>query len=339
MLVLDRATYIGGSDVAAVLGISPWLTPLQLWERKVGLEPSESLDPQKQKFFARRKRQEPIIAEMLADEYGVEVTRLSMDSDQNRYQDREHSFMAAEIDYEFILTDKVKAHFPEREDFARIPSGTLLNGEIKTVHPFKASEWGEQGSEEIPAHYAAQAMHGLGVTRRPACLVAALFGLDGLAAFPVVEDAPTIAGMRERCVSFWHDHVLANVPPAPSNMPELLRALKGVTGFPVELDDAHASLLRQIFAARKELAALKRDLEDAEYQLLEYIAVAWGGGDQSLTKDNALLTHGGATLATWSRQAGAYLDQKRLKQDQPELVESYTVRHTYRVLREKKGKS
>lgn len=30
----DRRRYIGGSDVAAVLGISPWRTPLQLWEAK-----------------------------------------------------------------------------------------------------------------------------------------------------------------------------------------------------------------------------------------------------------------------------------------------------------------
>ena len=30
----DRRRYIGGSDVAAVLGISPWRTPLALWEQK-----------------------------------------------------------------------------------------------------------------------------------------------------------------------------------------------------------------------------------------------------------------------------------------------------------------
>jgi hypothetical protein len=44
----DRASWlaargkgIGGSDVAAILGLSPWNAPLSLWMKKVGAIPSD----------------------------------------------------------------------------------------------------------------------------------------------------------------------------------------------------------------------------------------------------------------------------------------------------------
>ena len=176
--VLDRTTYIGGSAIASIIGVSPWATPLdQYMKMLLGEQP---ITPEKAKFFRNRKDQEPIIARRLEREYGVVVTKLSLDEHPNRYQDAEHNFMAAEIDYEFEMSEAVRANFPARLDFAAIPDGTLCNGEIKTVHPFAAGNWGEQGTEELPIEYAAQCMWGLGITHRPACLVGALFGIDAL---------------------------------------------------------------------------------------------------------------------------------------------------------------
>lgn len=38
----DRSTYIGGSDVARILGVSSYGGPVALWRKKVGLEPDET---------------------------------------------------------------------------------------------------------------------------------------------------------------------------------------------------------------------------------------------------------------------------------------------------------
>ena len=32
----DRTKFIGGSDVAAILGVSKWKTPFQLYQEKIG---------------------------------------------------------------------------------------------------------------------------------------------------------------------------------------------------------------------------------------------------------------------------------------------------------------
>lgn len=340
----DRRKFMGGADVAAVFGVSPWLTPFGLYEKKTNPFPDEDITPEKRKFFARRKRQEPVIAEMLADEYGIVVTRLSLDEDPNRYVDPEYPFLAAEIDFEFLMSPEVRAHFPDRPDFAAIPDGTLLNGEIKTVHPFKASEWGEQGSEEVPIHYAAQIMHGLGVTRRPAALVAALFGLDILMCFPVMRDEETIAAMREKVVTFWTGNVLAGVPPAPVNVDDVKRMYSKFNGKPVDLSDEAFEALNGIETVRARKKQADQDLEELEWRVARSVAFAWGvplaEGDKPDVpiKENALLMYGGVQAGSWNRQRGTYLDQKRLKAEQPGIVSAFTVEHQYRVFRLKKGK-
>lgn len=346
-LAPDRQKFLGGSDVAAIFGVSPWRTPLDLYLDKITPRAEQPvLDAEKKKFFARRKRQEPVIAEMLADEYGIVVTRLSMDENPNRYLDAEHPFLAAEIDFEFLMSGAVRQHFPEREDFAAIHDGTLLNGEIKAIHPFKASEWGEQGSEEVPVHYAAQVMHGLGVTKRPAALVAALFGLDNLVCFPIMADAETISAMREKAIAFWTGNVLAHVPPAPVSVDDVKRMYAGFNGSPVELsDEAHGALVDlQILRDREKQFEIDR--AELEWKIARSVAFTWGveivpdDKNRPLVpkEQNALLMYGGRQVGSWNRQRGTYLDQKRLAVEKPEVIEAYTVEHRYRVSRLKKGK-
>ena len=38
-----RRTGIGGSDVAAVLGLNPWKTPLDVWNDKLGLSEDKGM--------------------------------------------------------------------------------------------------------------------------------------------------------------------------------------------------------------------------------------------------------------------------------------------------------
>lgn len=347
---LDRQKYLGGSDVAAIFGVSPWRTPYDLWVDKSTPRVAElQIDEEKRKFFARRKRQEPVIAEMLADEYGIVVTRLSIDDDQNRYVDPEFPFLAAEIDFEFRMSPEVREHFPDRPDFAAIPDGTLLNGEIKTVHPFKASEWGEQGSEEVPIHYAAQVMHGLGVTRRPAALVAALFGLDILLCFPVMRDEQTISAMREKAVAFWTKNVLGGLAPDPVNIDDVKRMYSRYQGRPVELSNEAYEALAGIEAVRATVKQATQDMNELEWRIARCVAMQWGvelveiekSGGRKLpdlaVKDNALLMYAGAQAGSWNRQRGSFLDQKRLKDEKPEIIAAYTQEHQYRVFRTKKG--
>lgn len=340
---MDRRRYLGGSDAAAVVGVDPRRTPLDLWTAKVADEPPPPPDPKLAKFFARRKRQEPVVAEMLQDE-GVEVTKLSW-GEPNRYSDPELPWAAAEIDFEARVTPALRERFPDRQDFAALPDGTLINGEIKTAHFLTASRFGEEGSEDFPVEYAAQVQHGLMVTRRPACLVAVLIGVDDLTLFPTMADVETIAWMRGLEVAFWAK-VEARTPPPPTTLEDISRLYARFAGKPVNLTTAGAAAVRRIFEIREEMKALEKENEAQKFQVFDEVRAAWGipaDPTVEMPGDNAVLRYGGTPIAVWRRQAGASLDQKRLAVERPEIIEQYTRRTTFRVLalppKPKRGKS
>ena len=51
-----RKSGIGGSDAAAILGLSPWKTNVDLWEEKVGIKPLLDLKIMKQSNTAEKQK-------------------------------------------------------------------------------------------------------------------------------------------------------------------------------------------------------------------------------------------------------------------------------------------
>ena len=70
---LDRRKYIGSSDVAAILGISPWRTALDVYLDKTQPPVEEKLDPGRARAMTRGKRMEPYVIDLLAEETGLPV--------------------------------------------------------------------------------------------------------------------------------------------------------------------------------------------------------------------------------------------------------------------------
>lgn len=198
----DRTKYIGGSDVAAILGISPWRSVVDLWLDKITPRAENG-----QNAGAKRRgsRMEPYILDMIREEHGLEIIAANQ-----RYVDPELPYLAAEIDFEYI----------DRE------TGLIENGEIKTVHPFKAKEWGENGTDQLPLHYLAQTQHGMGVKTARRCRVFALIG-DDLKPYLVERDDELIAAMRSRAAEFWTKYVLPKIqPPLDYEHKDIIETLK-----------------------------------------------------------------------------------------------------------------
>ncbi len=224
----DRTKFLGGSDIAAILGISPWKTAVDLWMDKI--QPRRAGPEANLQAKRRGHRLEPYIVDMIREEHGLEIVARN-----ERYIDATVPYFAAEIDAE--TADE--------------------NLEIKTVHPFKSKEWGELDTDQLPLHYVAQAQWGLGIRGRERCRVFALIG-DDLRSYMVERDDVTIEAMREQASLFWTKYVLGKVRPpldfADSKTLESLRRLyPGTDGSTIEANAMHEHW-RAVLETAQEMA-------------------------------------------------------------------------------------
>lgn len=313
----DRRKFLGGSNAAAILGLDAFgNTPLTTYLAKIG-DGQEQMDEKQRLFLTRRKRWEPVIVEMLREEFDGQIVAIN-----RRYRDAEHDFLAAEIDWEWV-----DGH------------GRLQNGETKTVSPFAFGErfgWGDPGTGDIPVHYAAQVVHGLGVTGRDCCIVAAMVGLDTMVFYRIDRDPETIANMRQVMVAFWTQHVLPLVPPDPISFEDSLRLAMRMKGRPVEIDEHISGRLEQLRTLRSSRRAFEEDEVQIKFEILEYLRRAWGlvggeAGDE--IKENALLTRGGTPIASYNMQKARRIDVDALRAERPDIAADFTVESPSRVLR------
>lgn len=291
VIEMDRRTYIGGSDTAAILGVSPWKSKFALYQEKTG-EWTQEITPEKERIFARGKLWEPVVMEMLIDELESRGHDVQVAGRNNRIKDAEHDFLAAEIDMELIV------------------DGALINGEIKTVHPFAAKDWGEPGTDEIPIWYTSQVLHGQMVTQRNRTVVAALIGADDLRIHFVDRDEEMIQIIREKEIEFW-DRVQRRDPPEPTSPEDIKRLYQIDCGSVIEADEELLELIAEASNTKSRFKAAETRLE----VLTTMIKARMGNA--------AVLLHNGQKLATWkSNKESVKVDWKEAFHDLAEEVES-----------------
>ena len=260
--------YIGGANIAGILGVSPYSTPLEEYHRIVGDSPE--INEETRRFFARRKSLEPFATELLRQ-------RGFLVEDMNRrYVDVDYPFFKAEIDAEAVP--------PGGED--------VLNGEIKSVHPLAASEWGEDGDYDgAPTHVQAQCLWGLGVTRKSRAFAMAAIGFDSSRIYPLLSDADLIGNMRSRALEFWNEHVVPRIPPEPTTVGDILAWVEPDPSATIEATDSES-----LMAAVRTYLAGKEALKHAEDELNATRAEI-----QLAMREATTLTVNGRIALTWKR--------------------------------------
>lgn len=267
MSTMDRTRFIGGSDVAAILGVSPWKSPFRLYQEKTGAY-VEEITLAKQRIFDRGHRWEPVVVEMLIDELQDRGHDVQIIARNARYLDRDFPYLACELDLELRI------------------DGEEHNAEIKTVHPFAAKDWGEQDTDEIPIYYAAQVMHGLMVKPRRRSIVAALIGVDDLRVHQIERDEETIAAIRAKEVEFWRRVQERDAPP-PETSDDVKWLHAKDCGIVMEADD-------DLQAQVTHLAGLK-----AEAKRIESAAEAAATRIKCAMGHASTLIYQGRKIASW----------------------------------------
>lgn len=317
---MNRQGFIGGSDIASIFGVSPWKTAYELWEEKTSGWQQESSEA-RDKVLNRGKKLEPLVIEMLQEERDVWVL------ERNQiHTDPEHPFLRCEIDFEYVT---------DPESYEAMHEG-VGNGDVKTVHPFAAKDWGEEGTDEFPIYYCLQFMHGLMVTGRQVCMVAALIGADDLRVYEVKRDEELIAEIRKRAVSFWYDSIANRVPPPIQSSEDAAKMLRRFQGFMVEADEVTLRELRIIKGIKSAEKLLEDKREASELRVKSALVdAACAKGIEGDPDKFGFVGPDGKQLVSWNNQTTNRLDQKRIKNEFPSIYEQCIEPSTFRVLRVK----
>jgi putative phage-type endonuclease len=235
----DRRSGIGGSDAAAVIGISPWSTPLAIYERKLGLVPDVE--------ETAAMRWGTILEAPIADEYARVTGRQALVAPMQRHP--QHPWMIAHVD-RVVDTDRIV--------------------EIKTSA--RGEAWGEPGSDDLPAHYLTQCQHYLSVTGARVCDVAVLLNGSDFRIYPVERDEALIAYLIEREGKFWREHVLAKNPPEAVTLEDAKRRWTAIKGKTYAACEKAMALLRVIRSLRQSQKADGAQEREAMFALLTLVS-------------------------------------------------------------------
>lgn len=109
-----RKTHIGGSDAPIIMGVSPWTTPRQLFERKLGIVPEPKTNP----AMLRGQQCEELNRKAFEEVMGIQFTPCVL-------FDKEYPWMMASFDGMSSCGKAVEIKLANKADHARVKQGKI----------------------------------------------------------------------------------------------------------------------------------------------------------------------------------------------------------------------
>ena len=279
-----RKCGIGGSDVAAILGISKWNSAISLWLDKTNQtnEPVEENEAMQWGTIM-----EPIIRNRFAEVTGKTVVEVKA-----MLQHPQHPFMLADVDG--LTTDD---------------EGNPAILEIKTASEYKRSEW----ENDIPSYYQTQVQHYLCVTGVQKAYVAVLIGGNSFKVYEVDSDAEIQSMLIAVEKDFWNkvQNMIRPEMDGSDAAKNLLDSLYhgGISEEIVMPDEAIEYVDAYIEACAEEDNA-KAKKQEASNHIKEIM----GDYDKATCLGHSI---------SWKPVSSERLDSKALKESEPEIYEKY----------------
>ena len=285
--VEERANYIGGSDVATILGENPYSTPLQLWLRKRGVIPPIEDSPILRfgHFF------EPILAQHFEDVTGLKTRQVN-----KTYQHPEHSFLRANID-RMVLADSSKG----------VESTAVLELKTTTSQRLKALD------VEYPIEWILQIQHYLGITGYELAYLQVYERDTCVFHDPVLiqRDDNLIIENMDKLIQWWNTHMIEDKQPEAINGEDALLLYGTSDGSTVEATPEDYSLYKELVQVRDR----KVELEEMEEHLKTKLKVR--------LENSESLVLAGYKLVSWKSSSQSRLTTGEFRKAHPELYKQF----------------
>ena len=283
----QRRKGVGGSDVAAIMGLSPYRGAYEVWAEKSGLIEAPDISDKPAVIWGN------ILESVIGDHYAEshpdrEVRRLNAVC-----QSIERPWAQASLDYEVKDPD--------------LGWGVL---EIKTAGQRSEGKW----DDGVPLFYQTQVAHYLSVTGRQFADVAVLIGGQDYREYRIMRDEDDIRAVESAVDEFWRRVQTGEEPPvdgSPGEAEALFKRHQTSDGEVWDCGDMPREVADYIYY--KETADAAKDrLEKAGNALKRLI------GDRKGIKCPDY-------IVTWPRGERKKFDSKRFMADHPDLYERYVT--------------
>lgn len=289
-----RRTGIGGSDIGAISGLSPYRTPLDVYLEKIGEAPPFTGN----QYTEWGNRLESIIAVAYAEKTGKQVVE---DNETKRHP--EHSFMIAHIDGKIGGEDAIL--------------------ECKSASVSQASKWGEEGTDQIPDSYLLQCAHYAYVCNVSRVDIAVLIGGNDFRIYRYERNQILEDRILNIATKFWKEHVEKGIPPMPINRVDSLNLWPRADVECVRTADKNiAKIVDHLKATRGVIRQLEEKEEEYKSAICKYL-------ETSAT----LFDVNGEKLVTWKNQESSRFNLNQFKSLHPDLYQKFCNKADVRVLR------
>ena len=292
----QRTKHVGASDVAAIMGMSPYGSAHDVWLAKTGrVDDVEETDAMVFGNAAER-----MVQDLWKHYQGSQLVKPTA------------TFMDRAMDG--IL--RVNPDF----FIGKAQRGSPLVQAKASMRATRDDDWGTPGTSEVPPFVYAQEQAEMAACDSDIASVGRVFGgfVAGFSIYHVPRDADFIEIMRDAIGNFWHNCVLKDTPPPESQASiDALSRRKREPGSVVQVDP---QIVADFLAAKATLKEAEAVEEAAKARLLQALGDAEEGAVEGYS-------------VSYRQQAKSGINLDGLRTEYPEIAAKLATKTTYRVLR------
>ena len=280
----ERKNYLGGTDLAAIAGLNPYRTALDVYLDKTSSDIREETND--------AMRWGNLLEDVVAKEY-AEVTGQKIEIEPNTIYHPEYKFLGANIDRwvgdkEYVL-------------------------ECKTAGFNKNKEWGDSGTDQIPESYLIQCAFYASICDVPKVDIAVLIGGQDFRIYTYNRNKDLEDKIIKIGINFWHNHIEKRIPPKCVNTRDTFNLFPQSNSKQITAKNDILAKLEELKIAKMSEEQIQKTIEKLKVEIQEF-----------MQDYDVLIDENGNVIATWKNTAPRSLfDLKKFKEEAKELYLKY----------------
>ena len=281
---MERKNYIGGSDLGAICGLSPYKTALDVYLDKTSDDIRCETSP--------AMHWGTLLEDVVAKEY-AQVTGYDVEIEPNTIYHPEYKFLGANID--------------------RWADNKRRILECKTASFLKAKEWGDLGTDQIPESYLVQVAYYAAICDVPKVDIAVLIGGQDFRIYTYERNKDLEEKLIKIGVNFWHNHIEKRIPPKCVNTRDTFNLFPQSNSKQITAKNDILAKLEELKIAKMSEEQIQKTIEKLKVEIQEF-----------MQDYDVLIDENGNVIATWKNTAPrSFFDLKRFKEEAKEMYLKY----------------